>query len=102
MSNFNKDKIQIKHVLEMDKDMDGWPKPDDLLYFVCKRADDKGKSGDITFSDYIIKKKMPTASAEIIQSSLLELIDKGSIEITRTSDSKTSYKVLVNPYEKTK
>ncbi len=96
---FDRNKIQIKHVLEMEKDMEGWPSPDDILYFVCKRASSKDKEGDITFSDYIIQKKMETASAEIIQSSLLELIKRGNIKKIRESDSKTTYQILINPYD---
>jgi hypothetical protein len=48
---FDKNKIQIKHIIEMEKDIEGWPSPDDILYFVCRRAHDKEKEGDITFSD---------------------------------------------------
>jgi hypothetical protein len=102
MTFFDKDKIQIKHILEIHKDMEGWPTADDLIYFICKRADDKNKTGTITFSDLLLKKKLPTALDDIIQSSLIELINNGLIEITRTSESKTSYKVLVNPYLNTK
>lgn len=96
---FDKNKIQIKHILEMEKDMNGWPSPDDILYFVCKRADSKDKEGDITFSDYIIQKKMESASTDIIQSSLLELVKKGYIKKIRESDSKTTYQILINPYD---
>jgi hypothetical protein len=97
---FDKNKIQIKHILEMEKEIEGWPSPDDILYFVCKRADAKDKEGEITFSDYIIQKKMESASADVIQSSLLELVKKGYIKKIRESDSKMTYQILINPYEK--
>lgn len=98
---FDKNKIQIKHIIEMEKDIEGWPSPDDILYFVCRRAHDKEKEGDITFSDYIIQKKMESASADIIQSSLQKLVKRGYIKKIKESESKATYQILVNPYEKT-
>jgi hypothetical protein len=98
---FDKEKIQIKHILEMSKEMEGYPTQDDIIYFVCKRAADKMKN-EVTFSDYMIGQKMPSVSDEILQSNLTKLVEDGIIEITKQTDSKTSYKVLLNPYDKTK
>ena len=93
---FNKDKILIKHLLGMEIDMEGYPQPEDILYSVCKRAYDKHRKGDVTFTNNLIEKKF--TDNDILSVSIKKLINNGDIVITKENSDKISYKVVKNPY----
>ncbi|MFW6130056.1 MAG: hypothetical protein ACOC56_02655 [Atribacterota bacterium] len=99
---FNKDKVKIKHILEMSKSLESWPDSDDILYFICKRYADKNKFNEITFSDYMLQTKLDISDSSIIKmkDSLIKLEESGYIKKIKEHSNKITYKLLINPYIK--
>ena len=96
---FNEDKVKLKHILEIYKDLPGYPAYDDILYFVVKRAAGKGKD-EVTFTDYLLKNKIVESEEHEtnLNKSIENLIEKKQIELVRETDNKRFFKVIQNPY----
>ena len=77
------DKIQIKYILGIEKELEGYPSADDIIFFVCSKLPIKNKNTEILFTDAILLKKMPAVSAEVLQSSLTKLLSDGKIKIVK-------------------
>ena len=96
--NFNQDKIKLKYILGIHKDLPGYPTGEDILYYVIKRHHEKGKDGDVTFTDNLLFKKLGDEYADNIIQSLNELVHSSQVSILRETNESTTYKVLKNDY----
>jgi hypothetical protein len=96
--NFNQDKIKLKYILGMHKDMPGYPTGEDILYYVIKRHHEKGKEGSVTFTDNLLFKKLGAEYSDIITESLNKLVHDDYVSIQRETNESITYKVLKNDY----
>jgi hypothetical protein len=91
---FNHDQIKLKYILGIYKDMPGYPTGEDIIYYVTRRHFEKEKTGEVTFSDNLLLKKLGFEFEDNINKSLTSLLERGTIEIIRKTNESTTYKVL--------
>lgn len=96
----NEDKLPIKYILGIEKNLNGYPTSLDVLYHevsLCVKSPDRNKG---TFTLHALNKyHFPDTNKEHLHESLTELVNEGLIEQTNSSEGKESYKILVNPFE---
>jgi len=93
---FDIDKVKIIHLLGLHEDLKIYPSPDDIIYYVCKRAYDKRRKADVTFTNKLLDKKYENKNN--LNKSIDKLLKSNIITITKDSGDKISYKVLKNPF----
>lgn len=96
----NEDKLPIKYILGVEKDMPEYPCGLDILYYeirLCERQPNKYKG---TFTFHMLKTyHFPDCNKTSLKNALQELINDGLIEQIKFEDDKESYKILKNPFE---
>ncbi len=95
---FNTSKIKLKYILGMHKDMPGYPTGEDILYFIIKRHYEKDGTGEITFTDNFVVKKLGQEYLDTIIGSLNGLVHDGYVNVIRETKDSTTYKVLKNDF----
>ena len=94
MNNINWNKVKIKHVLGIAKDLPGYPDENDVMFHLVKEIGDRK---DPSFTDVQISAHLKTEQEEI-RRLLLILSEVGNIKITKVTDEKMIVKVAKNPY----
>jgi transcription initiation factor IIE alpha subunit len=94
MNNINWNKVKIKHVLGIAKDLPGYPDENDVMFHLVKEIGDRK---DPSFTDVQISAQLKTEQEEI-RRLLLILSEVGNIKITKVTDEKMIVKVAKNPY----
>jgi len=96
----NEDKLPIKYILGIEKELPGFPGSFDILYNevkMCVKSPDRYKG---SFTLHALKTyRFPETEEQHLIKGLDELIELGLIEQTNTEDGKQSYKILVNPFQ---
>ena len=96
----NKDKLPIKYILGIEKDLPGYPNDLDIMYHevgLCERMPDRYK-GNFTLHA-VSKYHFPETDKEHLKESINGLIELGLVEQTCNEDGKESYTILINPFE---
>lgn len=94
MGNINWNKVKIKHVLGIAKDLPGYPDEQDLLFHIIKEMGDRK---DPSFTDVQLAAQL-SENREKIKSLLFALSSEEFIKITKVTDEKMIVKVAKNPY----
>ena len=94
MNNINWNKVKIKHVLGIAKDLPSYPDQHDLLFYIIKES--AGKK-DPSYTDIQLAAQL-SQEKEKIKNLLLILSEEGYLKITKVTDEKTIVKVTKNPY----
>lgn len=94
MSNINWNKVKIKHVLGIAKDLPGYPTTEDLMFHIIKEMGDRK---DPSFTDIQLAAQL-SKSQEEIRSLLLQLSDEGFLKTGKITEEKMIVKVAKNPY----
>jgi hypothetical protein len=94
MNSINWNKVKIKHVLGITKDLPGYPDQHDLLFYIIKES--VGKK-DPSYTDIQLAAQL-SQSQEKIKNLLLILSEEGYLKITKNTDEKIIIKVVKNPY----
>jgi transcription initiation factor IIE alpha subunit len=94
MNNINWNKVKIKHVLGIAKDLPGYPDENDVMFHLVKEIGDRK---DPSFTDVQISAQLKTEQEEI-RRLLLILSEVGNIKIAKVTDEKMIVKVAKNPY----
>jgi transcription initiation factor IIE alpha subunit len=94
MNNINWDKVKIKHVLGIAKDLPGYPDRDDVMFHIVKEMGDRK---DPSFTDVQISAQLKIDQEEI-RRLLLILSEDGNLKITKSTEEKMIVKVAKNPY----
>jgi transcription initiation factor IIE alpha subunit len=94
MSNINWNKVKIKHVLGIAKDLPGYPDEHDLLFHIIKEV---GSRKDPSFTDVQLASQLGE-DRERIRTLLTSLSSQGYIKIGKVSEEKMIVKVDNNPY----
>jgi transcription initiation factor IIE alpha subunit len=94
MSNINWNKVKIKYVLGIAKDLPGYPNQDDLLFHIIKEMGDRK---DPSFTDTQLAAQLGQEQ-EKIRHLLLSLSQDGYLKLGKVTDEKMIVKVAKNPY----
>ena len=96
----NEDKLPIKYVLGIEKDLPDYPTSFDILLAeikLCVRMPDRHK-GNITL--HALKTyRFPETTEEHLLESISELIDLDLVEPLNTTHGKESWTIKTNPFE---
>ena len=96
----NKDKLPIKYILGIEKDLPDYPTALDVLQAevkLCNRNPDRYKG---SFTYHALKTyRFPDSDHDKILESALELVNLGLVEQTNKEPGKESFKILINPFE---
>ena len=96
----NKDKLPIKYILGIEKDLPDYPTALDVLQAevkLCNRNPDRYKG---SFTYHALKTyRFPDSDHDKILESALELVELGLVEQTNSEPGKESFKILINPFE---
>ena len=96
----NKDKLPIKYILGIEKDLPDYPTALDVLQAevkLCNRNPDRYKG---SFTYHALKTyRFPESDHERILESALELVNLGLVEQTNKEPGKEAFKILINPFE---
>jgi hypothetical protein len=96
----NEDKLPIKYILGIEKELPGYPGSFDILYNevkMCTRNPDRYKG---SFTLHALKTyRFPETEIEHIKTSVSELVELGLVEMTNEEEGKEAYKILINPFE---
>jgi hypothetical protein len=99
MLNLNPDRLPIKYVLGIEKELPSWPEPIDVLHYVVDRANRYPDRFKDTFTLHSVSKYYCPGKEEILNQSIDMLITKGFIAQIKDEPGKETYQVLVNPFE---
>lgn len=95
----NEDQVPIKFILGIEKDLDGYPDPFDILHFqvnLCYRQSDRYKG---TFTRHaMVTYFFKDCDHDILDASLAKLVEEGYIEQTKYEPGKEAYRILINPF----
>jgi transcription initiation factor IIE alpha subunit len=94
MNNINWNKVKIKHVLGIAKDLPGYPDQHDLMFHIIKESSNKK---DPSFTDVQLAAQL-SQEKEKIRSLLLILSEDSYLKITKVTDEKMIVKITKNPY----
>ena len=96
----NKDKLPIKYILGIEKDLPDYPSALDVLQAevkLCNRNPDRYKG---SFTYHALKTyRFPDSDHDKILESALELVNLGLVEQTNKEPGKEAFKILINPFE---
>lgn len=96
----NEDKLPIKYVMGVEKDLPGYPNALDIIHaqiVMCVRNPDRYKN---TFTLHALKTyRFPEVGVEHLVTSLNDAIEQGVLEQTNQEECKEAYKILINPFE---
>tara|TARA_B100001287_G_C22657170_1_gene518385 strand:+ start:640 stop:939 length:300 start_codon:yes stop_codon:yes gene_type:complete len=96
----NKDKLPIKYILGIEKDLPDYPTALDVLQAevkLCNRNPDRYKG---SFTYHALKTyRFPDSDHDKILESALELVELGLVEQTNSEPGKEAFKILINPFE---
>lgn len=96
----NEDKLPIKYVLGVEKDLPDYPTAFDILLAeikLCVRMPDRHKGN---FTLHALKTyRFPETSEEHLVESIQELLELDLVETLNTTEGKESWKIKTNPFE---
>lgn len=96
----NEDKLPIKYVLGIEKDLPDYPTSFDILLAeikLCVRMPDRHKGN---FTLHALKTyRFPETTEEHLLESISELIDLDLVEPLNTTRGKESWTIKTNPFE---
>ena len=96
----NKDKLPIKYILGIEKDLPDYPTALDVLQAevkLCNRNPERYKG---SFTYHALKTyRFPDSDHDKILESALELVNLGLVEQTNSEPGKEAFKILINPFE---
>jgi hypothetical protein len=99
MLKLNPDKLPIKFILGIEKDLPSWPEPIDVLHYVVDRANKYPDRFKDTFTLHSVATYYCPGREEILKESIDLLIIKGWIAQTKDEPGKEAYQILSNPFE---
>jgi len=96
----NEDKLPIKYILGIEKDLPDYPSAFDLLLSeikLCVRMPDRHRGN---FTLHALKTyRFPETEESHLLESINELVDLDLVEVLNPADGKESWKIKTNPFE---
>ena len=95
----NQDKLPIKYILGIEKDLPDYPSAFDILLAeikLCVRMPDRHKGN---FTLHALKTyRFPETSEDHLLNSIEDLIKLDLVEVANTTEGKESWKIKENPF----
>ena len=95
----NQDKLPIKYILGIEKDLPDYPSAFDILLAeikLCVRMPDRHKGN---FTLHALKTyRFPETSEDHLLNSIEDLIKLDLVEVANTAEGKESWKIKENPF----
>lgn len=96
----NEDRVPIKFILGVERDLEGYPDPFDILYFYVNLSYRNPERYKDSFTKHaVMQYHFKEAQPEIAEASLQKLLDDGYLEQTKDQPGKETYRILINPFE---
>jgi hypothetical protein len=96
----NEDKLPIKYILGIEKDLDSYPDPTDVLHHVINLAYKNPERYKGSFTKHAAKTYwFKETSEELLTESINKLMEHGYILETNNTPGKEAYKIIINPFE---
>lgn len=96
----NEDKLPIKYVLGIEKDLPDYPTAFDILLAevkLCVRMPDRHKGN---FTLHALKTyRFPETEESHLLESIKELVDLNLVEVLNSAEGKESWTIKTNPFE---
>ena len=96
----NEDKLPIKYVLGIEKDLHDYPTAFDILLAevkLCVRMPDRHKGN---FTLHALKTyRFPETEESHLLESIKELVDLNLVEVLNSTEGKESWTIKTNPFE---
>ena len=96
----NEDKLPIKYVLGIEKDLSDYPTAFDILLAevkLCVRMPDRHKGN---FTLHALKTyRFPETEESHLLESIKELVDLNLVEVLNSTEGKESWTIKTNPFE---
>lgn len=95
----NEDKLPIKYILGIEKDLESYPDPIDVLHHVINMAYRNPERYKGSFTKHAAKTYwFKETEDEKLTESINKLTQMGYILETNTTPGKEAYKVIINPF----
>ena len=95
----NEDKLPIKYILGIEKDLESYPDPIDVLHHVINMAYRNPERYKASFTKHAAKTYwFKETEDEKLTESINKLTQMGYILETNTTPGKEAYKVIINPF----
>ena len=96
----NEDKLPIKYILGIEKDLESYPDPLDILYFMVNMAYRNPERYKGTFTRHACKTYwFKEIEEDKLDESLNKLTQMGYVVQTNNTPNKEAYKIMINPFE---
>ena len=96
----NEDRLPIKFILGIEKDLESYPDPFDILHFYINLAYRNPDRYKDSFTKHaVVQYHFKDFSPEVIDASLNKLLEEGYLEQTKDQPGKEAYKIIINPIE---
>lgn len=96
----NEDKLPIKYILGIEKDLESYPDPLDVLHHVVNLAYRNPDRYKGTFTKHAAKTYwFKDVNEDQLSESINKLTQMGYIIETNNTPGKEAYKVIINPFE---
>jgi hypothetical protein len=96
----NEDKLPIKYILGIEKEIEGYPSGFDILLSeikLCVRMPDRHKGN---FTLHALKTyRFPETSEEHLLTSIQNLVNLEQVEVLNDTEGKESWTIKINPFE---
>ena len=95
----NEDKLPIKYILGIEKDLESYPDPIDVLHHVVNLAYKNPERYKGSFTKHAAKTYwFKETSEELLTESINKLLELGYILETNNTPGKEAYKIIINPF----
>lgn len=96
----NKDKLPIKYILGIEKDLPDYPTALDVLHAEVKKSNRNPERYKGSFTYHSLKTyRFPESDHETILKSAMELVSMGLCEQTNNEPGKEAFKIIKNTFE---
>lgn len=90
-------KLEVKYIIGNYRDLKGYPSPKDIMYSILQWMISENKEKYIIFSENLVS-KLVDLDQEKTKEYLEILVNKGYLEHVKDTNTKSIYKVIINPF----
>lgn len=98
LTRIDKDKLPIKYILGIYKELDAFPDAFDTLYIFIDENIRRTNRDEIKFTKHALVKYHSDGNHENVEEGLKRAIQLGLIEYTDETKGKEAYRILINPF----
>lgn len=96
----NEERVPIKYILGIERGLDSYPDPIDILYHVIDLSVRNPSRYKGTFTrHHCVTYWFKDSDPAIVDESINKLTQMGYVLQTNTTEGKEAYKIIINPFE---